>query len=189
MEHDVIAEDGRVVRAVELGHGDPPPVLCHGGDAPREAFDGLAALPADRVRVIRWDRDDPGGPMTRAISDLDAVRAHFGLSGMALLGHSGGADVALHYALAHPDRVSSPVYVSGAGLDRARGGPAARGRGLAAPTLIVEGGADARPRWGVDSPAEALPDVARVVLPGAGHVPWVESPGSFGWAVLAHLAR
>jgi proline iminopeptidase len=65
----------------------------------------------------------------------------------------------------------------------------ARCRLLTVPTLIVDGAADVRPRWAVDSLAEALPDVARVVLPGAGHVPWVESPGSFGWAVLAHLAR
>ncbi|WP_157621145.1 hypothetical protein [Saccharothrix sp. NRRL B-16348] len=32
-------------------------------------------------------------------------------------------------------------------------------------------------------------EVARVVLPGAGDVPRVESPGSFGWAVLAHPGR
>ncbi|MFE2755790.1 alpha/beta fold hydrolase [Actinosynnema sp. NPDC059335] len=65
----------------------------------------------------------------------------------------------------------------------------ARCRDLAVPTLIVDGAADPRPRRAVDPLADALPDVARVVLPGAGHVPWVGSPGSFGWAVLAHLAR
>ncbi|GAB3008838.1 alpha/beta fold hydrolase [Saccharothrix stipae] len=263
-EHKVIADDGRVLWAAESGRGVPL-VLCHGGPGLWDMFDGLAALLADRVRVIRWDqrgggRSAHGGPYTmdRTLADLDAVRVHFGLSRMALLGHSWGAEVALHYALDHPDRVSSLVYVSGTGLgrdwheeyrrnlaDRLGDQPPgvgrdaairlwtadfadpstarqhaedlatpwfgvnedanaalnaeshardeaeliARCRALAVPTLIVDGAADIRPRWAVDSLAEALPDVARVVLPGAGHVPWVESPGSFGWAVLAHLTR
>ncbi|MER5263767.1 alpha/beta hydrolase [Actinosynnema sp. NPDC002837] len=274
-EHKVIADDGRVLWAVDSGRADSgrgdwgrgePLVLCHGGPGLWDVLDGLAALLADRVRVIRWDqrgggRSEREGPYStaRTLADLDAVRVHFGLSKMALLGHSWGADVALHYALAHPDRVSSLVYVSGTGLGRRwreeyrrnlaeRLGPdvpgqvgrdaavrrwtadfadpatarqraeelttpwfgvneeanaalnaearerdeeemIARCRDLPVPTLIVDGAADVRPRWAVDSLAAALPDVARVVLPGAGHLPWVESPGSFGWAVLAHLDR
>ncbi len=265
-EHKVIADDGRVLWAADSGRGRPL-VLCHGGPGPWDMFDGLAALLADRVRVIRWyrrggGRPEPEGPgaMARALADLDAVRVHFGLPRTALLGHSRGAGVALHYALAHPERVSSLVCVSGAGLGQDRHGehrrdrverpggvgvpvstsgdaavrsgttdfadPTAAGqraeefatprfgaheeddaawdaesrpwderelvarcRELDVPTLIVDGAADVRPRWVVDSLADALPDVARVVLPGAGHLPWVESPGSFGWAVLAHLAR
>ncbi|MFI2202544.1 alpha/beta fold hydrolase [Streptomyces sp. NPDC020192] len=38
------------------------------------------------------------------MADLDAVRRHFGLERMALLGHSWGAQLALSHALAHPDR-------------------------------------------------------------------------------------
>ncbi|WP_033441567.1 alpha/beta fold hydrolase [Saccharothrix sp. NRRL B-16314] len=269
-EHKVIADDGCVLWAAELGHGElghgEPLVLCHGGPGLWDMFGGLAELLAARVRVIRWDqrgggRSERRGPYTtaRTLADLDAVRVHFGLPRMALLGHSWGADVALHYALAHPYRVSSLVYASGTGLGQdwrdeyrrnlaERLGPepdgvtgrdaavrwwtadfadpstarehaealatpwfgvneeanaalnaesrawdeedlVARCRELAVPTLIVDGAADVRPRWAVDSLAEALPDVARVVLPSAGHVPWVESPGSFGWAVLAHLAQ
>ncbi|MBB5804624.1 proline iminopeptidase [Saccharothrix ecbatanensis] len=283
-EHKVITDDGRVLWAAELGRSEPgrgePLVLCHGGPGLWDMFDGVAELLAARVRVIRWDqrgggRSERGGPYTvaRTLADLDAIRVHFGLSQMALLGHSWGADVALHYALEHPDRVSSLIYVAGTGLgqdwrdeyrrnraerlgaerpgaelgaeppDGEPGGKVgraaairqwtadfadpstarrhaedlatpwfgvneeanaalnaeshawdeqdlvARCRELAVPTLIVDGAADVRPRWAVDSLAEALPDVARVVLPSAGHVPWVESPGSFGWAVLAHLAR
>lgn len=264
-EHKVIADDGRVLWAAELGRGEPL-VLCHGGPGLWDMFDGLAELLAERVRVIRWDqrgggRSARGGPytMARTLADLDTIRVHFGLSRMALLGHSWGADVALHYALDYPNRVSSLVYVSGTGLghewheeyrrnlaerlgDEPEGltgrdaavrlwtadfadPPTARQRAeelatpwfgvneeanaalnaeshtwderdlvgrcreLNVPTLIVDGAADVRPRWAVDSLAEALPDVARVVLPSAGHVPWVESPGSLGWAVLSHLAR
>jgi proline iminopeptidase len=50
------------------------------------------------------------------VADLDAVRAHFGLDRVAVLGHSWGAQLALRYALDHPDRVGKLVYVSGTGL-------------------------------------------------------------------------
>ncbi|MFT7838862.1 alpha/beta hydrolase [Saccharothrix sp. BKS2] len=194
-EHEVIANGGHVVRAVELGAGEPL-VLCHGGSGWWDGFDALAGLLAARVRVIRWEQRGSG-----SLADLEALRAHLGLSRFALLGHAGGAEVALRYALANPELVSSLVAVSATGPREAPAGC----RGLAVPTLLVDGAAagaaggavDGGPGRGAAGPgsapadvlADALPDVARVVLPGAGHVPWEASPGSFGWAVLAHLAR
>ena len=58
---------------------------------------------------------------------------------------------------------------------------------LAVPTLIVDGMADTRPRWAVDSLAEALPVVTRVRLSGVGHVPWLEAPDEFRAALLDFL--
>ncbi|WP_253194667.1 alpha/beta fold hydrolase [Streptomyces sp. MP131-18] len=55
--------------------------------------------------------------VARSVADLDAVRRHFGLHRMALLGHSYGAGLALRYALEHPEHVSKPVHVSGNGID------------------------------------------------------------------------
>jgi proline iminopeptidase len=49
-------------------------------------------------------------------------------------------------------------------------------RALEVPVLIIDGSADLRPRWAVDSLERALPDVTRHVLPGVGHVPWLEAP-------------
>jgi proline iminopeptidase len=46
------------------------------------------------------------------VADLDAVRGHFGLERVALLGHSWGGLLAAQYALARPDRVSRLVLVS-----------------------------------------------------------------------------
>ncbi|WP_328224079.1 alpha/beta hydrolase [Streptomyces sp. NBC_00104] len=60
-------------------------------------------------------------------------------------------------------------------------------QGLDVPVLIVDGERDVRPRWAVDSLERALPRVRRVVLPGAGHLPWVEDPEGFGEAVGAAL--
>ncbi|MEV0174058.1 alpha/beta hydrolase [Streptomyces sp. NPDC050803] len=54
--------------------------------------------------------------------------------------------------------------------------------------VVVDGARDIRPRSAVDSLERALPRVRRVVLPGAGHLPWVEDPAGFREAVAAALA-
>jgi proline iminopeptidase len=118
----IITEDGCHLWAAATGDG-PPLILCHGGPGLWDMFADLVPMLSDRLRVIRWDqrgsgRSDRRGPysMARAVADLDAVRQHFGLDRVALLGHSWGAQLALRYALDHPDRVSRLVYVSGVGL-------------------------------------------------------------------------
>lgn len=64
---------------------------------------------------------------------------------------------------------------------------AAACRMLTAPVLIIDGAQDPRPRWAVDSLEQALPAAARVVLPAAGHVPWLDAPDEFLAALLDHL--
>ncbi|GGY87159.1 proline iminopeptidase [Streptomyces poonensis] len=274
------ADDGARLWASRTGTDRGTPlVLCHGGPGLWDMFGDLAALLSDRALVHRWDqrgcgRSEPcAGPWTteRFVADLDAVRAHFGLERMVLLGHSFGGWLALHYALAHPGRVDALVYVAGTGIGpvddwhgvyrenflvrlgeqperlarwrelegrtglsgreereravlrwstdfadgeralehagrladpwfpvnlecnaalgadqkRTSGSPElyAACRALDLPVLVVDGARDIRPRPAVDSLAEVLPRVRRVVLPGAGHYPWVEDPAGFREAV------
>ncbi|WP_367320634.1 alpha/beta fold hydrolase [Streptomyces sp. HUAS ZL42] len=277
----VTADDGVRLWASRSGHGAEPLVLCHGGPGLWDMFGDVAALPAGLATTVRWDQRGCGrsercaGPWTseRFVADLDAVRRHFGLGRMVLLGHSWGAQLALSYALAHPERVSSLVYVAGTGIgpdadwhpaykenllgrlgrdpqrmarwqeltdrpnlsdeeereravlqwsiefeDRGRalehagrmadpwfginaecnkalnaerkrtwGTPElyAACRALDVPVLIVDGARDIRPRSAVDSLERALPRVRRVILPEAGHMPWVEDPKGFREAVTA----
>src|SRR5580658_6522090 len=60
-------------------------------------------------------------------------------------------------------------------------------RTLEVPVLIIDGAADLRPRWAVDSLEQALPRVTRIVLPDAGHVPWLEVPSEFASRLLDWL--
>jgi proline iminopeptidase len=64
-----------------------------------------------------------------------------------------------------------------------------RCRQLEIPVLIIDGEQDLRPRWAVDSLERALPAVTRVVLPGAGHIPWLEKPGEFTGCLLDFLGQ
>lgn len=271
----VTTDDGVRLWASASGRGEPL-VLCHGGPGLWDMFEDVAAMLADTATVIRWDQRGCGrsercaGPWTteRFVADLEAVRRHFGLDRMAVLGHSWGAQLALSHALAHPDRVSTLIYVSGTGIvppshwharyeenllarlgehperlarlrelpegDRERAvlqwsvefvdrerAPAhaarmadpwfgvntdcnkalnaetrrswgtpelyAACRALDVPVLIVDGAHDIRPRSAVDSLERALPRVERVILPEAGHLPWVEDPKGFWEAVVAAL--
>ena len=119
----VVTDDGCGLWTARSGTGGPL-ILCHGGPGFWDIFGGLAGLLGDSVTVHRWDqrgcgRSERRGPYTvdRSLADLDAVRRHHGLARTALLGHSWGAELALRYTLAHPDRVTGLVYVSGAGVD------------------------------------------------------------------------
>ncbi len=102
-----------------------PLVLCHGGPGMWDYLEPLASL-LEGSHVIRWEqrgcgRSDRCGPYTvrRFIDDLDQLRAHLGYDRWIVGGHSWGATLALHYALAQPDRVDGLVYVSGVGVGRA----------------------------------------------------------------------
>lgn len=121
----VPADDGVRLWAARSGRdGGVPLVLCHGGPGLWDMFGDLAGALGGLATVVRWDQRGCGrsercaGPWTteRFVADLDAVRQHFGPARMALLGHSWGAQLALSYALAHPERVSALVYVAGTGI-------------------------------------------------------------------------
>jgi 2-succinyl-6-hydroxy-2,4-cyclohexadiene-1-carboxylate synthase len=91
-------------------------VLLHGFSQTHRAFDGvIAALAAERYRPLAPDLPGHGAAgdrrpitFTSCIEDLvSSAPPRF-----ALCGYSQGGRIALHLALAHPDRVSRLVLVS-----------------------------------------------------------------------------
>ena len=115
-------DDGCRLWTATSGRGEPL-VCCHGGPGLWDMLGDVGELLGDIATVHRWDqrgggRSERRGPYSlgRFVADLDAVRQHFGLDRMALLGHSWGAQLALRYALDHPERVTKLVYLSGVGL-------------------------------------------------------------------------
>ncbi|MFE2037365.1 alpha/beta fold hydrolase [Streptomyces scopuliridis] len=282
-DETVLTDDGVRLWTTRTGGGAGEPViLCHGGPGLWDTLEEPAALLPD-TQAYRWDQRGSGrsqrsGPYSieRSVADLDAVRRHFGLDRVTLLGHSWGARLALAYALDQPALVSGLIHVSGTGIDddstwhpaykqafhrrlgerrgrrerwdelRERGagrteaedreyailqwsvdftdrdrarahaeamatpwfgvnytcnatigaelrrpeathGLRERCAALRVPVLIVDGEDDIRPRWSVDSLENALPDVTRTTLAGAGHMPWTEDPEGFRAAVGAFL--
>ena len=62
-------------------------------------------------------------------------------------------------------------------------------RSATLPVLFVHGEESPLPVRGSRDTAALIPDAELVVVPGAGHFPWVERPGSVRDAVEPFLAR
>jgi 2-hydroxy-6-oxo-octa-2,4-dienoate hydrolase len=111
---------------LDAGSG-PPLLMLHGGGSRAEHFAEMAALLADRFRVIAYDQR--GFAQTGAAdpqpvdhdhwaSDVPAVMDALGIAHAALLGWSMGATVAINAAARFPDRITAIVLVGGADPDR-----------------------------------------------------------------------
>ncbi|MFN3007735.1 alpha/beta fold hydrolase [Mycolicibacterium wolinskyi] len=120
----VAADDGTLLHVGVTGEG-PDVVVLSGGPgcvhyleddtlAPR----GLRAWFPEPRGVAR----SAGGPhdLAQAVADLESVRRSQRIDRWVVLGHSWGSDLAVRYALDHPDRVASVVGVAGHGLHKDR---------------------------------------------------------------------
>ena len=148
------------VRLWTARHGEGPPlVLLHGGPGLYDYFDELAEMFDDLVEVHRYDQRG-GGRSGRTppydiatfVSDLDALRQHWGHERWIVAGHSFGAALAVAYAIAFPGRVSALAYISGSGVIEdwseeyhenaaARLSPAQRERWLELRSSVIDGSA------------------------------------------------
>lgn len=65
---------------------------------------------------------------------------------------------------------------------------ARRCRTLQVPVLVVHGAEDPRPVWAPDTMVQALPDARVEIVPGAGHLPWVDAPARTATVLRAFAA-
>lgn len=105
------------------GRGGDTVVVVHGFQGNAQGYLAADLLPLARGRVVLF-YDQRGGGRSQAVADtarlgiesqvrdLEALRRHFGLGKMLLLGHSGGAAIAARYAIEHPDRVRRMILVA-----------------------------------------------------------------------------
>ncbi|MBF6302499.1 alpha/beta hydrolase [Nocardia amamiensis] len=120
----VPADDGALLHVGVTGRG-PDVVVLSGGpgcvhylEHERLAPRGMRSWYPEPRGVGR----SQGGPhdLGQAVADLEAVRRAAGADSWVVLGHSWGSDLAVRYALDHPDRVRSVVGVAGHGLHKDR---------------------------------------------------------------------
>lgn len=97
-----------------------PLLLCNGGPGCCDYLAPVAAMLDDLAFVIRFEargcgRSDPAPSYDIAgvVKDLEAIREHYGIDHWVVGGHSWGHDLALAYALEHPDRVLDLVGIAG----------------------------------------------------------------------------
>ena len=112
-----------------LGTGRDTMVVLHGGPGLSMDYfvEDLSPL-ATRHTLLFYDqrgtgrstlvRDSTALDGQRFAEDLEALRRHFGLERLTLLGHSWGAGVAALYAARYPDRIGRLLIVGGIPLQR-----------------------------------------------------------------------
>jgi proline iminopeptidase len=103
--------------------GDGPPVVClPGGPMEASAYLGDLGGLAEHLRLILLDlrgtgeSGTPADPASyrcdRLVDDVEALREHLGLTRLELLGHSAGANLAVRYAAAYPERVARLLLIT-----------------------------------------------------------------------------
>jgi len=111
----------------DWGGEGPPLLLLHGLASTSHIWDLTAPLLAERFRVLALDqrghgesdKPDDGYDFDSFTADVHAFIAALGLQRPALVGHSWGGSVALHYAAAHPAVPRALVLVDGGFLEMA----------------------------------------------------------------------
>jgi len=99
------------------------PVVClPGGPMQDSAYLGDLGGLSGRLRMILMDHRGTGQSGTptdtdsyrcdRLVDDVEALREHLGLDRMDLLGHSAGANLAVLYAVRHPERIGKLLLVT-----------------------------------------------------------------------------
>jgi proline iminopeptidase len=120
----VPADDGTPLHIGVTGNG-PDVVVLSGGPGCIHYLEDDALAP---VGMRSWYPEprgvgrSGGGPhdLRQAIADLEVIRRTQCIERWVVLGHSWGSDLAVRYALDHPDRVASVVGVAGHGLHKDR---------------------------------------------------------------------
>jgi len=83
-------------------------------------FDDLADVWRFEQRGCGRSQARTGYDLATCLSDLEAIRSDLGFERWLIGGHSWGANLALAYALARPERVEGLVYLAGPGLQNDR---------------------------------------------------------------------
>jgi proline iminopeptidase len=107
------------------GDGGGPLICLPGGPMRASAYLGDLGGLSGRRRLIMLDLRGTGGSAIpadpssyrcdRLTDDVLALQDHLGLASADVLGHSAGANIALQYALRHPDRVGSLLLITPSG--------------------------------------------------------------------------
>jgi proline iminopeptidase len=122
MKEEYIVCNGIRIWTVTQGQGTPI-LLCNGGLGCADYLGPVADMLDELAQVIRYEQRGCGRSERKPpfnleifIKDIESIRKHYSINKWIVGGHSWRANLALAYALAHPNRVLGVIYLSGTGF-------------------------------------------------------------------------
>lgn len=116
---EIVLSDGARLWTVSSGSGTPL-LVFNGGPGCDDYLGAVAHLIDDTCQVVRFEprgcgRSDWDGhySLETLLTDADNIRQAYQFHQMILLGHSAGSNVALAYALRHPDQTLGVIGIAG----------------------------------------------------------------------------
>lgn len=124
----VRTDDDVALHVRVMGEGDPVLLLTGGPGFSGGYLEPVAEHVSKTHTAILPDQRGTGesGPdpfdatafgIERSVADLEQIRVSLGHDTLTVVGHSWGGILAMHYAAAHPDRVSNLVLLNSGGVD------------------------------------------------------------------------
>ncbi|MDR1060501.1 MAG: alpha/beta hydrolase [Clostridiales bacterium] len=120
MENYIRSENAKIWTDISGAKNDRHVVLCNGGPGCCDYLLPVSQMIDDGYNVIRFEqrgcgRSDKDGryDIMTALSDLEAIRNYYGVDSWIVGGHSWGAALSLLYAILHPERTSSLLFIAG----------------------------------------------------------------------------
>lgn len=177
-ESEFIAlEPGLTVHLRDEGKADGPVLmLLHGSNASLQTWEPWVARLKTRYRIISLDLPGHGltGPSPRrdysaasSVAVVDAVAKQRGLGRFTLAGNSMGGGIAMHYALAHPDKLNGLILVDAGGAPSKRAGSLPIGFRIARTPVIRDLMERITPRSLVEKSLHQSVSVQSIVSPKA----------------------
>ena len=127
MVNFVEAGSGKIWTCINGNLDGPAVLLCNGGPGCCDYLAPVSEMLEHEYRVIRFEQRGCGRSvcdgkygLETAIEDIERLREFYGVSTWIVGGHSWGANLALVYALQHPARVDSILYIAGNGIHNDR---------------------------------------------------------------------
>lgn len=184
-----VAPGFRVHVRDEGARDGPALFLIHGSNTSLHSWEPWVEHLGDRLRLISLDLQGHGltGPTPDGCytpdcmaDTIEAVRERLGIERMAIAGSSMGGNVALSYALAHPERVSHLILVGSSGAPVRADRPLPIGFRIARLPVLREVAAHVTPRSVIARTLEQSVSVQSVVTDAAIERYWrlLRAPGN-----------